>query len=1413
MLQADTITSTWSGATDNHWNTSGNWDQGVPQNGGGNLFNAVVTNTTNNPILFGSSVIISGLTLDTGNTLNLGGNSLTIDNGSFAISGTINGALTLNGASSGTFNGVVSSIANSSTGVVHVVADDPGYSTIGGLVNPTGGLVSVENSAILVLQAGNYSNDGTFSVVSGSLRLGPGTVNFSGSGILNVTNTVSGFNSDPATLGNGLGHTIQGSGLFSQEVTLQNAGTLSATGSMQINGQVTNTGTVQSVTGGTLTLTGPITNSGAILANGGIVNVNNNDVAGGSVTASGGGTVNFSANTIGGTVNVNDGGTVNLTGATLAGNTTVAVGGTLNVTTGFTGTLAGTFTNNDYTQVTGGTLSLQGGGSYTNNGTISVSASSTLLLSSTVTLASGNNSGILVLDSSDVSSAGGAGATLVNSAGHTIGASNTEFHSDVALNNAGTLTATGLVLVDGAVTNSGTLQATGTGNLTLSGPITNTGAILADHGTVTINNQTVSGGAVTVQNSGTLSLSGSNVGESIGFNSGGSVSLNSSTLSGVNVVASGTSVNALTGASSIVNTFTNNGTVTVASGATLDFAPNTFTNNSLVQVAGTLSLQGVAAPDSSIVVNTGTITLNNGTLAITGSGNQVTLAGSGTLSLTNNSTVSASAPFAVVTNGSTHTISGNGGTIDSSVSLTNQGTLQASGGTLTVNGSLTNTGTAKAIAGGTLNLNGSTVNFGTLLADGGTLNIGGGGMQSFNTGSVITVQNGGALGVASNIYGTVNIKDTSTGSMNGGGLFGTTNIASGASLQISSGLLAGTVNNNGSITGLAGQFNNLILNGNLNLTNNGTITLGGQTNINSFVGNGTLALAGTGSLLLQSSITASSPFTLQNNATHTIQMDGGAIGSQVALHNLGTVSVLSNSFLNGAVTNSGTIEAVGSNASSRQPPNSLINLDIRGSLDNTGGLLLADHAQVTVEGAISGATGTITAQDGVVVLTSGTYGGTVNANGFSALSSAANLSGTLNVNAGALARLYVFGNGGPLYGAATGVTTVAAGGTLYFGGATLGGTVTNNGSLIMDAQTAHLAAGTSITTSTFFQLASGGNLVLNGDATIGGSGALLLNGATISNDGTGTLTNAAGGTIAGGGTISAGFQNLGTLTTTGQVIISGNFVNLSGGVLTGGTYIVEGQLQIPGDITTNRATIQLESSGEVIDFSTANALAGLTLNDSAGTLKLVNATFDSSAATFTNDGSVIVDSASAFQATGNTYVQNSGSTKVDGVLAAATFDLEGGRLSGSGTVNADVHNDGGVIAPGDSPGTIHFSSYTQGAGGELDLEFADRTSWDQVFVSGAASLDGTLRLIFDPGFDPIAGQRFLILSAASLTGDFSRIANADFHGLRFSEVILGNNIYLEAVPEPAAWLLAGLGLGLLLLARRGVRGSLKAMPC
>ena len=315
----------------------------------------------------------------------------------------------------------------------------------------------------------------------------------------------------------------------------------------------------------------------------------------------------------------------------------------------------------------------------------------------------------------------------------------------------------------------------------------------------------------------------------------------------------------------------------------------------------------------------------------------------------------------------------------------------------------------------------------------------------------------------------------------------------------------------------------------------------------------------------------------------------------------------------------------------------------------------------------------------------------------------------------------------------------------------VGGTLDNTGStgtLTLDSGTLRdvtIAAGSTVTSGVAGHLET--TLINHGTLTVAGGQSLLVASDT---------TLSGGGTIAlGYGYIYANANNV-TLTNTDNILrgygeigfAANNFsvVNASDGIIQAD---VSGQtLQLNGTITfTNNGLMRAQNGGAL----TFNGFAGTTVTNNGGTVQALT-------------GSTIFGLQLALTQTAGTIDLNGGSMNFP-----LGVDLNGGQLIGSGTFTGPIRNNGGVVAPGHSAGSLAITgNYTQGATGALDIEIGGTTAgteFDQLQVSGTVALDGTLNVTLIDGFRPVIGDVFQIITPNGFSGAFATINTIGFTGL------------------------------------------------
>jgi len=85
------------------------------------------------------------------------------------------------------------------------------------------------------------------------------------------------------------------------------------------------------------------------------------------------------------------------------------------------------------------------------------------------------------------------------------------------------------------------------------------------------------------------------------------------------------------------------------------------------------------------------------------------------------------------------------------------------------------------------------------------------------------------------------------------------------------------------------------------------------------------------------------------------------------------------------------------------------------------------------------------------------------------------------------------------------------------------------------------------------------------------------------------------------------------------------------------------------------------------------------------------------------------------------------------VLAGPVTVDAGGVFGGHGTVAGDLTNSGGTVQPGGSIGVLTITgAYSQTSASTLTIEVSP-TAASLLKVTGAASLAGSMALVYDPG--------------------------------------------------------------------------------
>lgn len=312
--------------------------------------------------------------------------------------------------------------------------------------------------------------------------------------------------------------------------------------------------------------------------------------------------------------------------------------------------------------------------------------------------------------------------------------------------------------------------------------------------------------------------------------------------------------------------------------------------------------------------------------------------------------------------------------------------------------------------------------------------------------------------------------------------------------------------------------------------------------------------------------------------------------------------------------------------------------------------------------------------------------------------------------------------------------------------------------------------------------ADGFNVVLNNSGTIVADGNIFFDSTALKNSGNITVDGILGLSMCSGAANTAS----GTFDV-GSMQVSDMSYTLTTGATINATsmQISETELHIAGNTTIN-SDLKVLNSVVLVETGATLTLNGTLLDDTGGSLHL------------------------------------SGGT----LTVPQTLHFENGRLSGNGTVNANVsHN--AIISPGGTQTKFFSDAYTNSPGamainGTLSLlsnaklvmeigGLTQGTQYDHLTVSGILALGGTLVLEMANGFEAqISGsETFTLVAAGEISGVFANVANGqrlitDDGTISFQVNYGADSIFSpddlvlsdpQVVPEPTSLLLLAVGAG------------------
>jgi outer membrane autotransporter protein len=362
------------------------------------------------------------------------------------------------------------------------------------------------------------------------------------------------------------------------------------------------------------------------------------------------------------------------------------------------------------------------------------------------------------------------------------------------------------------------------------------------------------------------------------------------------------------------------------------------------------------------------------------------------------------------------------------------------------------------------------------------------------------------------------------------------------------------------------------------------------------------------------------------------------------------------------------------------------------------------------------------------------------------------------------------------------------------GGSGIGGSLTKIGSGVLTLRGVNSYTGGTLIT--------GGLINFNSLANFG-TGPITLNGGGLQ-WAPGTTTDVSG-KLAPFGPNGATFDTNGNnVALAGPLSGPGSLIKAGAGILIlSGTNTYSGGTLITGGLIRLNSLANLGSGSVTLNGGGLQWAPGMTTDISSrlGPIGPNGATFDtngidvafafplsgSGGLTKTGAGSLTLSAANLYA--GDTVV-NAGTLYVDGSIASLNTIIQAGAILGGHGVLGGNLNNGGVVSPGNSPGTLTVNgNFTQASSGILLIQVAGLapTQHDLLQVGGVARLGGALQLQRLNGFTFHLGDKLTFLSArGGVSGEFAAVANPFVTDtlIGVNVVYLSNSVELEGEQIP-----------------------------
>jgi hypothetical protein len=739
------------------------------------------------------------------------------------------------------------------------------------------------------------------------------------------------------------------------------------------------------------------------------------------------------------------------------------------------------------------------------------------------------------------------------------------------------------------------------------------------------------------------------------------------------------------------------------------------------------------------ITNNGSITLNSAGnyTSLTIGSSAVTLSGTGSLTMGNNSDnfITAAAGTDKFTNA--QTISGAGNIGNNSLTLVNSGTIDATQSNvlyIQTSGGTTNTGTIEATTG-TLVLYGNTVT-----NTGGTIKSTGSDLQLVDG---VTINGGTLTTSGSGLIHTTGGQASTLENLTNSGNYQLDNSAQTT--------LVGTITNNGNMNmASVGNGTYFLLSGNVTLSGTGTLTMSNNSN------NVIEGVSGAGTEVLTNNINIAGAGDIGNGQTILVNNAAGIINAN---QSGGTLTIAPTANATNGFTNTGTLEAT------------------------AGGTLALNSGTYT--NAVGSAQGTILANNGTVNLNNGAtvVGGTLKSQNGGVIQNTAT----------------AFLNGSTSTGAVT-VATGTSLSVLNNTNLQVEGSIVNNGTISLNSVgngtyiEVNGAAGSTATlsgTGTLTLSNNGNNEIYGANAsnvfinkqTIQGSGNIGGNQMAFTNQGTVNANQSTQLYIQ----TSNGTTNTGTLEATagGTLTLYGNTVTNTGGTIQAiGTSASGGAaaVNLQNGVTVVGGTLTSNQYGAFYDLDNVT-LSGLT---STATINVNNNTALNLVGTIVNNGAINLNSAGnatnlvmqgnvALNGTGTINLSNNSNNQIYGAAGTDVLTLASTQtIAGAGNVGANQMT---LVNNGIIDGNISNILYLQTSGGTTNAGTLEATAGGQLSLYGnTVTNTGSGSIVAGSG-STVYLQNGVTVVGGSLTGSgtFVESGNSTLSGLTNASTIQVQN--------------------------------------